>query len=49
MGHQSNYDQMLFLTSPMALTGVETHDFVFAKPTNTLTLDLYYGHTVYQL
>jgi len=28
---------MLFLTSPMAFTGDQAHDFVFAKP-NTLTL-----------
>jgi len=32
MRHRSNYDWMLFLTSPMAVTGVQTHEFVFTKP-----------------
>jgi len=32
MWHMSNYDWMLFLTSPMAFTGDQTHDFVYTKP-----------------
>jgi len=32
MWHRRNYGWMLFLTSPMAFTGVWTHDFVFIKP-----------------
>jgi len=28
MGHRSNYDWRLFVTSPMAFTGVRTHDSV---------------------
>jgi len=31
MRHRSNYDWMLFLTSPMAFVGVRTHDFVFTR------------------
>jgi len=33
MWHRSNYDWILFLTSPMAFTGVPTHDFVFTRQT----------------
>jgi len=29
MRHKSNYDWMLFLTSPMAFVWARTHDFVF--------------------
>jgi len=29
----TSYDNMLFLTSPIAFTGVRTHDIVFTKPT----------------
>jgi len=31
MRYRSNYDWMVFLTSPMAFTGVQTHDFVLTK------------------
>jgi len=33
LGHRSNYDWMLFLTSLMAFTGVRTHDSEFTKRT----------------
>jgi len=33
MRYRSNYDWMLFLTSPMAFVGVRAHDFVFTKQT----------------
>jgi len=29
----TGYDNMLFLTSPIAFTGVWSHDVVFIKPT----------------
>jgi len=31
MGHRNNFDGMLFLTSPMAFTGDQTHDFVLTR------------------
>jgi len=31
MRHRSNYDWMLFLTSPMAFVKVQTHDFVLTR------------------
>jgi len=37
MRHRSNDDRMLFLTSPMAFTGVRIHDFVFAIKPNAPT------------
>jgi len=33
MRHRSNYDWMLFLTSPIAFVRVLTHDFVFTNRT----------------
>jgi len=32
MWRRSKYDWMLFLTSPIAVTGVQTHKFPFTKP-----------------
>jgi len=34
MWHRSNYDWMLFLTSPIAFIGVSTHELVFTNPLN---------------
>jgi len=31
MRHRSNYDRMLFLTSPMAFVRARTHDLVFTR------------------
>jgi len=31
MRHKSNYDWMLFLTSPMAFVEIRTHDFVLTR------------------
>lgn len=43
MGYKSNCDWMLFLASPKPFVGVQTHNFVFTKPTlerlHTPTID----------
>jgi len=50
MGYRRNYDWMLFLTSPVVFVGgrgVQTHDFVFTKPTlYILDLAAPYSHNI---